>query len=504
MYSVILSKKRITMLLFCCIVLTNGILSQTVKWALVGTPTIEPFHDGIACFNQDGNYGGINRSGKIVIKPIYKTSFQFSNGEAVVKCQNGNYGIINVNGTFLLPPVYRTINHDEKISGLFIVTDTLGKKGVFYSSRLIIPCEHYNISTSQFPFINIDNDYLNIQDGKTYGLLNSNNGNVLIAKNGQIETYYDKKTFHQLNGKSLETSTKGIRIYRDTLKNLYGLIDKKGNIVVQPLYKSLYTPIWVNDVVQFTDYLSKSVLFNAYGKKILEWTEDQYVQIYDRCIVLNHFTNGTALYDMSGKQLLEPKYDWILPVKNDWFDAKEFNSEESKLFNAKMKRFYAVFPHDVSDGMLRVSIEKNGENYFGYLNVETGKYITPQYTKASDFVEGIAIVKKNDKQFVINKDGNVLLEENSTFSFQRGSIVSEGVIGVLDKESYTYGYIYNPLNKGKYTYKQTNSISATEETYNAWMRAGGELFATEKYVEAKDYYYRVMMANPNHVEAIVS
>lgn len=107
-----LGKRFSLLLLYVCMTIAS--MGQNVKWALVDTKGTGAFHDGIACFSErKGGYGGINRNGKVVIQPIYESSFSFKDGAAIVQLKDKK-GIINVAGVYLLKPEYNSIYEREE------------------------------------------------------------------------------------------------------------------------------------------------------------------------------------------------------------------------------------------------------------------------------------------------------------------------------------------------------------------------------------------------------
>lgn len=133
------------------------------KYALFGVGTYDEFHDGLAQYYDTENnlHGYIGTNGKPAIASQFIGTDNFFNGQAIVKTPTGK-GIINTQGQFLLQPNYFSIEAKKDIPGLYIIEDSLRKKGVFYNNRIIIePCKRY-ISNLDFPFI----EGVNVLDGK--------------------------------------------------------------------------------------------------------------------------------------------------------------------------------------------------------------------------------------------------------------------------------------------------------------------------------------------------
>jgi len=61
------------------------------------------FHDGLAVFENDLNFGYVNTSGNIVIQPEYFMAYDFSGGYAVVANENDKHGFIDKTGKLVIP-----------------------------------------------------------------------------------------------------------------------------------------------------------------------------------------------------------------------------------------------------------------------------------------------------------------------------------------------------------------------------------------------------------------
>lgn len=107
--------------------------------------------------------------------------------------------------------------------------------------------------------------------------------------------------------------------------------------------------------------------------------------------------------------------------------------------------------------------------------------------------------KINDNEF-INTQGKVVLNLSDLNSI--GDCFSEGVI-LAEKYDHgkVHGYVYNPMEKGKYAYNQKD---ASAWTIIKWMAEGDQLQLKKNFGEAKDFYYRVMMNDPKNVLAAMN
>lgn len=506
------------MFLYVCMTIAS--MGQNVKWALVDTKGTGAFHDGIACFSESSSsYGGINRNGKVVIQPIYRNSFSFKDGAAVVQLKD-KMGIINVAGVYLLKPEYNSIYERKEAVGLYEVEDSVGNRGLFFNNRLILPCKYKYLNVYNFPLINVTEQngldyYVNILNGRIYEDRTSQ-GALLIAKNKEREDYYIKGSGEQVDKSSLLRSSKGLEVYYDEKTKKYGFKNgENGQIVVPARYYAYKTtPVWYHDVMILrTDTLKNAVevMIDANGNEIIKGNPGQYIYILDEKYVQvgDGYVPGkdgcVGLYSIDGKAILPVKYFAVNPVVKDWFQVSlsTLDNPDFKLFNAKSKRFYdGLLIYEYSNGMFNLLFKKGDRYFYGYVDLETGYEIPTKYSEATKFSGGLAIVKQGDKAFAIDKRGNVVLSENAQFAFRAYSNdgFSEGVVGAYDKISHTDGYIYNPLGNEGYTYNTTGT--ASDKTIELWMAEGHKLFDARNYVKAKDYYYRVLMSAPSNVLAL--
>jgi hypothetical protein len=95
-----------------------------------------------------------------------------------------------------------------------------------------------------------------------------------------------------------------------------------------------------------------------------------------------------------------------------------------------------VVPADVTE-LYPAYQTADKENTYGYID-KTGKFvIDPSFQSASDFHDGVAVVKLNDKYCVIDEKGSVIyINDNPIEDFSNGAaVISSG------NDKLSYGYI---------------------------------------------------------------
>ncbi len=492
-------------------------LAQKVEWALVDTKTTAPFHDGRAFFKEKVRgkelYGCIDRSGNVVIPPRYKKKtsiddFKFDGGFAIVTDIKGKKGIIDRQGNYVLEPVYDGIWKREYeygsrcycqyVDGLYNVF-AKGKRGIFYNNQMIGSVEYKTVS-NYFPFISATK---NKKESKVFNILTGEefdkvffSDNIYTVKKGDKVMYFD------INGNdvnSLSVSSKGVTTFQDNVSKKYGFKNiETGAVIVPPIYHDIKIPLWVDDVMIVTYKEGEkytNALIDISGKEIIERGKFG-ISLIDQNFVRVYYNGSWGLYTTTGKEVLPTEYSSISAMGNGLF---RIGIGENFLYNANTGKMYQGYKVDVCphDGMYSFSFQWKK----GYINAETGEIIPARYDNANNFSEGVALVEKDGKKYLIDKNENIVLEENDQFSFQ-GYGVSEGVIGAYDKIKGTYGYIYNPYKKEGNG--QSPDADAPEKMIARWMKEGHEEFEKANYGAAMEYYYKVMMNEPKNVNAIIN
>lgn len=461
------------------------------KYALFGVDTYEEFHDGLAKYYDTENklYGYIGTNGKPAIASQFIKADNFFNGQAIVKTPTGE-GIINTQGQFLLQPNYSSIKAEEDIPGLYII-ERDGGKGVFYNNRIIIePCLN-SIYTGDFPFI----EGTNVLDGKDYGSIHKS-GSVFNTDIDKTPVYYFDQEGYLIEKPKI-ISDKGLEVFSADKK--YGIRNASTKkVILQPVYSYCKSQMWVDERVILGDganeYLidgTGNIILKAFGILSFNYTP------VGKFIDLRTYGDGgiyTSLYSLDGKNLVPPTNGYIKPLELGWFICRNENID-SYVLNAKTGRKYDGEYFSYSDGMIMVT-DNNGKGYY-YVNAETGDRLPNNYEIAYDFSEGLAVVKINGKKSIINKKGDIVFTEQNNFKIE-GDKFSEGVLGV--RSDYNNCYVYNPYqDQNKYTYRQDGIKSKISDRY---FYLGNEALKNKEYAKAKEYFYIIMMNDPQNSSAI--
>lgn len=213
-------------------------------------------------------------------------------------------------------------------------------------------------------------------------------------ENGAIEEVLSKKTYAKVISTYDHVSdffSEGTCIVKSDGE--YGVIDMKGKEIIPCTHERIY------------DCSDGMFLF---------YTKDE------------NYNYWYGFLDKTGKVAVEPQYkdaghfnDGLALVirgneKKSWINEYAFINKKGEIvvdFNtyAKMQSF--------SDGLAAVNVENDNKDVWGYINTKGEVVIAPTYGHAYSFSDGVAIVGKNDKEFVIDTKGEVVFipEKNMIF-----------------------------------------------------------------------------------------
>lgn len=341
--------------------------------------SIDDFSDGLAKIKKGGKYGYVNADGEVVAKPVYTKGSQFNDGYAVVK-KKGKWGIINEKGEEVVKPIYDMIN-----------SGTGDDDGANRGSNIELSLEYLSEPVFSNGLVPVE------KDGK-WGFVNTK-GKVVIKF-----IYEDARPFSE-----------GLAAVYNGDK--WGYINKKGKWVIKPAFSSAY-----NFSDGFAEVFKKATadskwdtnhLINKKGKVIAETGNNfsdglnvvmkngkyGYINTKGKVVIACKyenalsFSNGVAMVEKDGKWgLINKKGKTVIKCKYDFNTVDEFDE----------------------DGF--ATVEKNGK--YGFVNAKERLIVKPVYDSVSDFSNGFAIVIKNGKWGLIDTKGKTIVKPG-TYSFKR-------------------------------------------------------------------------------------
>ncbi len=219
--------------------------SKKTALAFISLKYFSPYSDGLALIKSDdlNKYGFINQKLKLVIPFTYRNACPFSEGLAAVQNDDGIWGYIDITGKLVIPYTYSR-RPFRFSSDLAKVENNEGKFGyINRENKLIIPAKYKNATHFYKGYALVHEDYNSVallidSTGSTIasfpkGAQFINNDESPAGISGERNPnppFYISETLRQLVDEGKGIFTKGMN---------YGLIDKKGNIVLDFNYSFL-------------------------------------------------------------------------------------------------------------------------------------------------------------------------------------------------------------------------------------------------------------------------
>ncbi|MDL2223489.1 WG repeat-containing protein [Bacteroidales bacterium OttesenSCG-928-M11] len=414
--------KLFSVLLLCGILFSCGGGSEGVDKNMI------PFYDG-------EKYVYINQSGKTVLESE-NAKGTFSDGKAVERDYEVNsFGFINKKGKFVIKPEFKSYS--------------LFSEGIAWVTR----------ENGHPEAINTSGKSLFVLEGAYYA--NSFNEGVSV--------------FIKLD---------------DEGNHLYGVVDKKGKIIIEP------SPNRIED--HFSEGLAVYVNQESYDKGYIDKTG----KIAINCqfsSAENFSSNGYAAVEMGdqwgiinkkGEFVINPRFKMIIPDGNLFLFIDEDNKigwcdKDGK--NVITPQFDNAFLFQNND----LAPVKNG-NKFGYVNKKGILEIPFQFDGIHPFIDNkVAIVSINDKYGLIDKKGKYIInpmyegvDDEFVTSLMNNGIVTDRVytnffdtqkaVGFLNKMvnntqinglhfHATFGDIMDHYKKNQYNFSQSSNAHLLKE-----------------------------------------
>ena len=359
--------------------------------------------------------GCLDITGHEILEPKYKEIKDFVDGYAIVSRpsyydENGfhydqeisKYGVIDTSFNEIIPCVFNTMEYIKDL-GLF---------------------------KTEFGYKTIDGRYMTEVD----------NGDVLLldAKYKYCEPFID---------------TCAIAIQTTETKIHYGLINKKGEDILSPIYqwlKRLDNGLYkfkLNDLYGLMDAKGNVIVPNKYysiGK-----FEDNLAMTFIKTGE-NEYGENLYLYgciDNQGNEILPPDYEYmgkrseekIVVMKNKiWglFDAR--NLQLNLILNIS---YLGIYKEGLCRFNTRGDFDKTTKKIvggsWGYMDCNGNIIIEAQYEESKKFSEGLAAIKKDGKWGFINTEGEIVVPckyDSVDFNFieGRGGLIKNNEIFVFD------------------------------------------------------------------------
>jgi hypothetical protein len=337
----------------------------------------------------------------------------------------GTYGAINKTGKVILEPVYSSIRVQD--NGLLIV-EKVGEPGGFIqdvNGNIIYQDNGWGISDYSDGLAIVhrksDNVYINEKGQEVLQILTSNPSNFIdgIALVNEGTSFIDK------TGKEVEELQKVAELRKttyDMMSNfydgvsvvrkgeLYGFIDRSGKEIFAPQFVNTDSVDTFNDdgLLIAYDQNNKSLILSKSGK-----VYDDYTPIkFKEGMTPVGKAGKWGFVDKKGNEIVKPTYDEVSGFSGGLAQVKK----NGKLGYVDQTGKEVVKPdydelNSFVEGLLLV--KKNG--LFGYVDESGNEAITPQFEEAESFSEGLANVKIEGRWgYIIHPLGTSTIEPLGT------------------------------------------------------------------------------------------
>ncbi len=256
----------------------------------------EGFSCGRAKFEtEEGNFGFLDRNGKVIIQATYVSAYYFSSHHASVQNADGKWGVIDTTGTWLIDPVYKSLWPFENGGDWTLAIDKFHNK----------------------VFLSMDGTYRYVDKYDTYGKVSDN----LVCGFVQFES----------SGKNKKK--------KEERRHNYGFLNKNGEWAIHPSFnwvrpfKNKFAAVHVGRLWGFIDtygvWVAKPQFVSARDMefvKVKELNEDQSLKDdFDICDVVNFLRiieqlNTQDVSKEAWEAFLDQNYkfvNWLLSFKSD-------------------------------------------------------------------------------------------------------------------------------------------------------------------------------------------
>ena len=321
-------------------------------------------------------WGYVDATGKYVINPQFVYANAFSDGLALVVNDNMKMGFIGIDGKYRINPIY---DYAASFSeGLACVLFENGKPQFIDQEGNIV----------------FQVDFLD-------------HGSVLEeSENEGFRYYFVDNCTHFEDGLALVN-----------LNEKFGFIDKKGKLIINPIYDyaldfnegfAAVATTNIHDEIKW-GYIDKS------GKIVIDF---QFNNVFD---FPGSFNEGLASVSSDGLNWgyinKEGKYE-IQPQFESYISASAFINGLSLIFMGGKFGYIDKKGNIVINPVFELAepffdkelaVAQSSNNLFGYINRNGNFEINPQYELAFPFIDGIAFVKVSGKYGIIDKNGSYIV-----------------------------------------------------------------------------------------------
>ena len=361
------------------------------------------FSEGLFPVEKNEKYGYLNKKGKLVIPYKYDFANEMYKGVAIIKI-NGKYGLIDNKGNYKISPQLEDVYFDNlKIGIITFIKD--GLVGLMdKNGKILVPSKYETIGK-------IENGFAPAKINGKYGLIDTKGSTIIPFR------------YNYLGGFTNGISSSFIENENAKM----GLLDIKGNILLNPEYDFVYTS---QDNMVYLKKDNKKGLADKYGNNLLptEYRED-YHQFNEGLMIVEKDKKFGFVND-KGEMVIPLIYDGadefsegLAPVLKDW-KWGFINIRGDTIIDFKFVGVMMPFRDGyASYGKRNFS---SGGHYttdmWGLIDKKGNIIVSNKYNSASPGYNGNFIVEKDEKKILINEREEVI----TLLKYEQGLVEMSG------------------------------------------------------------------------------
>jgi hypothetical protein len=327
-----------------CLIFILGI-NKGYEWVIKPQfDGVKPFENGYAQLTNNNNSGIVDKSGKIVVPLQYECRGNYSCGLVLISQGYERYNYVDASGKLLNQSYYKSAS--SFVNGMGTLQDNNGEWYWIDNKGNIIK------SLGRFSgfgyYSDLKDDMILVSEAGMKGFLNSQGQEVISKKYEDAFSFSEGLAAVKQNGSwgyidkngnwvtqpkftYVVEFTNGYASVKDNNK-LYGIIDKKGNLIMQHFSK------WglgvSNNVVLTEIEKNRQVYLNLDGSKFIE-QEFESAQMYSEELATAKLNGKWCVLDKTGKIIPETDLFFIGMFKEGVAIARE--TKDGKFGNIKLK-----------------------------------------------------------------------------------------------------------------------------------------------------------------------
>lgn len=372
-----------------------------------------PFSGNVAVVKKGVKYGVINCDGQVVLRPEYEDITTFIGGFSWVK-QLSKWGLVNEKGVSLLEPIYDAVEDVSRFSDLSWVKEN-AKWGVYSKTQ-----KDFLFQPQFIAFKSLTNQTALVQNTDSlFGIISLTTGVYVVQPifnsvskiigNGLLVQKANKLGLLNDLGEELlpleyDSILRGHRYRLKLLNNKEWLLSDEKGKVISSAYDSLFSysggafRVVKNGRYGYLNYLGREVISCAYVAASDFKNKRAIVTIVDSSFLINPLNQ----YVSSGYNFLQFVKDNVYLVQKEGLYG---------LINEDGKEIVACVYDTINlDGGQLIRLWK--EKGCVFFDLRTNRFLDDRFTDAKAFVEGYAIVVKEQLQGVVNEVGELVIPIN--------------------------------------------------------------------------------------------